>query len=168
MKTIKHISIAILIIILSFVISKYVDSTNPILPFTTLLITGFFIFNLIIRRSLFFKPYFTSKFNLLTQKYHNQKVYPISKEVLFDKIIEVLEDSHFKLKEVDRGNFELLAISPITWKSWGENLYVSFESHGDETTMKFCSATFFQIYDWGKNEENYGSLLNQIEHSLII
>ena len=168
MRTIKHISIAILIIALTFLISYYVEPADPILPIISLLLLGFFLFNLIIRRSLNYKGYFTSKYNVLTQKYRNQKVYPIAKEILFDKIIEVLEDSHFNLKEVDRDRYEILAISPITWKSWGENLYISFESDGDETTMKFCSTTFFQIYSWGKNEENYSSLLNQIENSLII
>lgn len=168
MKTIKHIAIAILIILLSFTIANYVEPADPLLIIIPLLLLGFFLFNLIIRRYLNYKGYFTSKYNVLTQKYRNQREYPIAKEILFDKIIEVLEDSHFNLKEVNRDQFEILAISPITWKSWGENLYISFESEGEETTMKFCSTTFFQIYSWGKNEENYSSLLNQIENSLII
>ena len=52
--------------------------------------------------------------------------------------------------------------------SWGENLYIDFETKGNETIMHFCSTTFFQMYDWGKNEKNYTVLLNEIESSLTI
>jgi hypothetical protein len=70
--------------------------------------------------------------------------------------------------DTDKNNFEILAISTITFKSWGENLYISFETIGDQTVLKFCSSTLFQLYSWGKNEENYNALLNEIESSLTI
>ena len=88
--------------------------------------------------------------------------------LMFEKIIEVLSNSDFKLVETSKSKFEILAISKITFKSWGENLYISFETSGNETTMKFCSVTIFQIYSWGKNEKNYTDLLNEIENSIII
>jgi hypothetical protein len=50
----------------------------------------------------------------------------------------------------------------------GENLYISFEIRGDETIMELCSVTVFQIYAWGKNEENLDNLLAELEDSLII
>jgi len=87
---------------------------------------------------------------------------------MFEKIIEVIKDSKFKLIEADKDRFELLAITPISFTSWGENLYISFETRGNETIMKFCSSTLFQIYSWGKNEKNFTDLLNEIESSLTI
>ena len=87
---------------------------------------------------------------------------------MFEKIIEVINHSDFKLVESDKDKFEILAISTITFKSWGENLYISFETKGNETIMKFYSATLFQIYSWGKNEKNCTDLLNEIESSLTI
>jgi len=87
---------------------------------------------------------------------------------MFEKIIEVINDSKFKLVEVDKDGFKLLAFTPLSFKSWGEHLYISFETKGNETVMKFCSATLFQIYSWGKNEKNFTDLLNEIESSLII
>ncbi len=135
---------------------------------TIFIILGFFIFNLFIRKSLLFKNYFTSRFNLLTSKVRFEKEFDISKELMFEKLIEVINDSKFKLIKADKEKFEILAITTITWKSWGENLYISFDTIGDETIMKFCSVTLFQIYSWGKNEKNYDDLIHEIESSLTI
>ena len=156
------------LIVLPLLIGNYLEPENPILKTTIFLIAGFFIFNLVIRKSLFFKNYFTNKYNLLTSKVHSEKSFDISKELMFEKIIEVINNSEFKLVEADKEKFEILAIANITFKSWGENLYISFETIGDETIMKFCSATLFQIYSWGQNEKNYDDLLNEIESSLTI
>ena len=168
MKTLKHISIAFLIVLISGLIVYYLKPNNPIMIAFLFLIAGFFIFNLIIRKSLSFKNYFTSQYNLFTTKTWSEKLYDIPKELMFKKIIEVINNSDFKLVEVDKDKFEILAISTITFKSWGENLYISFETKGDETILKFCSSTLFQMYSWGKNEKNYDDLLNEIESSLTV
>jgi len=168
MKNLKHIFIALLIIVISGLSSYYLEPNNPIMMTISFLIIGFFIFNLIIRKTLSFKNYFTSQYNLLTTKFRSEKLYDIPKELMFEKVIEVINNSNFKLVETDKDKFEILAISTITFKSWGENLYISFEAEGNETIMKFCSATLFQIYSWGKNEKNITNLLNEIESSLII
>lgn len=126
------------------------------------------IFNLIIRNSLSFKNYFTNQYNLFTTKVWHQKSYDIPKDLMFEKIIEVINSSNLKLVETNKEKLEILAISTITFKSWGENLYISFETNGNETIIKFCSVTLFQIYSWGKNEKNYDNLLNDIENSLIV
>jgi hypothetical protein len=87
---------------------------------------------------------------------------------MFEKVMEVVNDSKFKLVDTDNEKLEILAISSISFLSWGENLYISFETRGDETVMKFCSSTLFQIYSWGKNEKNISDLLNEIESSFTI
>jgi len=168
MKILKHILVAVLIILISVLITHYLKPNNPIMIVFLFLILGFFIFNLIIRKSLLFKNYFTNPYNLFTTKVHYQKSYDIPKELMFEKIIEVINNSGFKLVEINKEKLEILAISTITFKSWGENLYISFEANGNRTIMKFCSATLFQMYSWGKNEKNYDYLLNNIENSLIV
>lgn len=169
--TLKDLNIWIalfVLIVLPFLIGNYLEPENPLLIITIFLIVGFFIFNLIIRKSLFFKYYFTNQYNILTAKVHAEKSFDISKELMFEKIIEVINDSEFKLVEADKEKFEILAITSLTFKSWGENLYISFEAIGEETIMKFCSATLFQIYSWGQNEKNLDDLLTEIESSLTI
>jgi hypothetical protein len=168
MKTLKHISVAFLIMLISGLSPYYLKPNNPLMMTFLFLIVGFFIFNLIIRKSLSFKSYFTSRYNLFTTKVRSEKSYDIPKELMFEKIIEVINHSDFKLVETDENKFEILAISKITFKSWGENLYINFETKGNETIMKFCSSTLFQMYSWGKNEKNYDDLLNEIESSLIV
>jgi len=168
MKTLKHISVAFLIVLISGLSHYYLKPNNPIMMAFLFLIVGFFIFNLIIRKSLSFKSYFTSRYNLFTTKVRSEKSYDIPKELMFEKIIEVINQSDFKLVETDENKFEILAISKITFKSWGENLYINFETKGNETIMKFCSSTLFQMYSWGKNEKNNDDLLNEIESSLIV
>jgi len=168
MKTLKHILVVILIVLISGIGGYYLEPNNPFVMTFLFLIVVFFIVNLIIRKSLSFKYYFTSQYNLFTSKVWFEKSYDISKELMFEKIIEVISNSDLKLVETDKDKFEILAISTITFKSWGENLYISFETKGNETIMKFCSSTLFQMYSWGKNEKNYDDLLNEIESSLIV
>jgi hypothetical protein len=165
--TIWFITLAIIVLIP--VLSGYhLEHENFGLWITLFVILGFFIFNFIIRKSLLFKNYFTSRFNLLTSKVHFEKEFDISKELMFEKLVEVINNSKFKLVQADNKKFEILAITTITWKSWGENLYISFDKIGDDTIMKFCSVTLFQIYSWGKNEKNYDDLIQEIENSLTI
>ena len=56
----------------------------------------------------------------------------------------------------------------MSFKSWGENIYIDFQEDDGKTIMNFCSATISQIYSWGKNEQNYDQLVQNIEESLII
>ncbi len=168
MITFKHIFLAVLIMLISVLMTYYLQPNNPFMIVLLFLFIGFFIFNLIIRKSLSFKNYFTSPYNLFTTKVRYQKSYEIPKDLMFEKIIEVINNSDFKLVETNKEKLEILAISTITFKSWGENLYINFKTNGNITIMKFCSTTLFQMYSWGKNEKNYDDLLNDIENSLII
>ena len=168
MKTFKHILVALFIMLFSGLMTYYLKPNKPIMIGFIFLSLGFFIFNLIIRKSLSYKNYFTSPYNLFTTKVHYQKSFDIPKDLMFEKLLEVINNSNFKLGDINKEKFEILAISTITFKSWGENLYISFETNENKTIMKFCSTTLFQIYSWGKNEKNYDNLINDIESSLII
>jgi len=168
MKIFKDILVLILISLISSFILYYLKSNNTFIIIFIFLTIGFFIFNFTIRKSLKFKSYFTSKYNLFTTKFRYKKSYDISRDLMFEKVIEVVNNSNFKLVETDNEKPEILAITTITFRSWGENLYIGFETIGNETIMNFCSTTLFQLYSWGKNEKNYNNLINEIDKSLII
>lgn len=168
MKNIKHILVALLIGLVAVVISVYFSWDNAFITLWLVLTTGIFLFNLIMRKSLSMKKYFTSKYNLFTTKVRREQSFEITEDVMFDKVIEVIKYSKFKLIETDKESLEILAIAAMTFKSWGENLYISFARKGDKTIMKFCSATLFQIYSWGKNDSNFDELIGDIEKSLTI
>ena len=177
MKYITHIPrkkdytvwVAVLVVIILIPsVTNLVLGTEDWLLILPLGILAFLMFNLLIRKSLLFKSYFTSPLNVLTSKTRSEISFPIPRDLMFDKIIEVINDSNFELIEANRDIYEILATTRLSWLSWGENLYISFEDKENETIMKFCSATLFQIYSWGKNERNYENLLKEIEDSLTI
>ena len=168
MKNLKHFLVIGLIIILSVLIGRFTEPDNPIILSILIISVALAIFNLLNRNSPSFKPYFTSKYNLFTSKYKFEKTYDIPKDLMFEKIIEVINHSKLRLIWTDTRTFEIMASTKMTLRSWGENIYISFEESNGNTKMKFCSAALFQIYAWGKNEENYDKLLGEIENSLIV
>lgn len=168
MKILKHISVVILLIIMSLLYVNYLEPDSPAMITFIIITYSFFAFNFFIRKSLLYKNYFLSKYNLFTTKFRTEKSFDIPKELMFEKIIEVINDSRFKLAEVDKDKLEILAISIITFRSWGENLYINFETKGDKTIIKFSTSTLFQVYSWGKIEKNYDDLVIAIEDSLIV
>ena len=172
MKQLKHLIAVAAIVLIGVLITKLSDPDNPnyrdIVLITALLSLAFLMFNLAVRRSLSFKGYFTSKYNVLTNKVWSEKVFDIPKDLMYEKMIEVIKNSGFKIVDVNANTYEILAISKITFISWGENIYISFEAKGDETIMKFCSSTFLGAYDWGKNEKNYNKLVNEIDLSFTV
>jgi hypothetical protein len=172
MKYTKHILVAFSILLFSFLFSYLVRSyNNGINSFGLILaicLFSFFIFNLIVRKIAWFKPYFTSKYNFFSTKYRTKIEFDIPKDLMFKKVIEVIENSKFKIQLVNEDMFEVFAISPMSFKSWGENIYIDFQEDDGKTIMNFCSATISQIYSWGKNEQNYDQLVQNIEESLII
>jgi len=165
---ISWFAILAVVVVIPYFTINYLENEEMGLIIIPFLIFGFFVFNLVIRKSLFFKNYFKSRFNLLTSKMRSEKVFDISPDLMFEKTIEVIENSKFKLAGVDKNKFEILATTKISWLSWGENLYISFEPKAEETVMKVCSVTLFQITSWGKNEKNFNDLLQNIEHSFTI
>jgi hypothetical protein len=115
------------------------------------------------------RSYFTSKYNILTSKSHYEKDYDFSTDILFHKLIEVLENSGFKIVRTNEQKGEIFATSSISWFSWGENLYIDILQKGADSTMKLTSAGFFQLsYSFGKNEANFNKLISKFEESLTI
>ena len=127
-----------------------------------------FSFNILVRKSLYFKPYFLSKINIFSAKFNSKFQVDIPVDLAFDKIKEVIEESRLKLIIADKDKLEMLAISNISFSSWGETIYVSFEGTGNRTLVKFDSAALFQMYTWGKNEDNSKVFSEKLENSFII
>jgi hypothetical protein len=168
MQTFKNALIFLLVITVSVLLGKLFEPEQPAFAMVAFALLGLMVFNLAIRNSLSFQDYFTSPLNVFTSKVRSEKTYDIDKALMFEKVKEVIQDSSFRLKGANEKTFEILATTRITFKSWGENLYIRFEEVGDQTIMKVCSATFFQVISWGKNQKNCDDLLLEIDNSLII
>jgi hypothetical protein len=166
MKLLKNIIVFIVFVaIIQLSTSNLNDNA---MMWIVLLIIGFFFLNLALRNSLSFKNYFTSPYNISTAKNSIVKEIDIPKELLFKKMKEVINDSNFKLVQADEKSFEILATTSLNLYSWGENMYLTFESKGDKTMMKIISTTLFQRISWGKNKQNFDDLLQQIDDSLTV
>ena len=129
---------------------------------------GIFSFNFLVRKRYSFKAYFTAKYNLLTSKYHSVVSSELSKELMFQKMIEVLNNSKINIVYTDETNLHILGTKGMSWTSWGENIYIDFTEEDDRTQMNFVSTTVVGIVSWGKNEKNYHGLLSNYEESLTI
>ena len=167
-RIIKHTLVVLLILTLSTLIIIYGDNTRVILWVFSLIIIVFGILNSSFRKSLKYKNYFAHPLNFLTTKYRREKSYDLPKELMFEKVIEVIKTSKFKLIEADSNALEILALSDFSYKSWGENIYIQFEDDEYGALLKFCSVTVLQLYSWGKNEDNFTALLDDIDRSFII
>lgn len=163
--TLKLIS-AILLIIFIGLLSLYISGKSMIILIFSLLFL--FAFNLLLRKIPTFKPYFTSSFNIFTSKYRSTISYDIPPDLMFAKVVEEIEHSDFKIVEAREDTFQIFAISSISWKSWGENIYIDVKEENGVSTLNFCSTTFFQIYSWGRNKQNFTRLINRIEDALVI
>ena len=153
-------------LLMKFVIMDMED--NSVILYFILLPALIFIFNFLMRKNINFQPYFTSGYNFLTSKYEATVSSDLTKELMFKKMVEVIEDSSLKLVYADEKSSKILATKGLTWQSWGENIYIDFVEKDNKTNMIFVSTTVVGIVSWGRNEKNYSGLLSNYEESLTI
>lgn len=144
------------------------ESENPLTFIPLGIILIFFVLNMAVRRKLNYKGYFTSPSNILTSKSMVERTYDIPVDLMYEKLKEVIDDSSFNLTDFNAQRHEILATSNISFWSWGENLYLSMVPDVEQTKVTFISATFFQVYAWGKNDRNLDKVVEEIEDSLTI
>lgn len=120
------------------------------------------------RRNLRWKSFYTSPFNLLTAKKKESFDFDFSASLLFEKAKEVMIQNGMEIKSTDEQNKIILAVTTITFKSWGENIYVTVNEKGKESSELIYETVAFQVYTWGKNEDNASDFKNQLEESFII
>ena len=169
MRIIKNAVFGVFVMGSAYLLSRYrVFDSNTISTIIIVFCFSLFFFNIAVRRILWFRPYFISKFNLLTSTFKIEKEYDFEKDILFHKIIEVLTNSKYRVVKYDEAKGLILATSRMSWKSWGENIYIKLDESGDKVNMNFCSTTFWGIYSMGRNEDNYYNLINSFNESLII
>ncbi len=161
--------IAVLIAVgLFFAVSVQKDDTNFLVAII-LVISSLFLFHLSIRKVPFFKGYFVSKLNILCNTFQKIDKVDLTKDLLFEQMVEIINESSFNIFYKNSETGEIMATSSFCWKSWGENIYITVkELDKANAQLEFYSSAIMQIYDWGKNEENYNQLVKRREESLIV
>jgi hypothetical protein len=179
MKRYHYFLIAFLFTFLSAVSSYlWISLLGPVIyPFSALplLITTLFfllsyniLFNSIFRKRYSLKNYFTSPFNLFTAKDRRKRSYDISKDLLYENVVEVLNMSGFRIVEVNEEKNEIFAFTRMSVTSWGENIYIDLATENKKTILNLCSVTVFGLTSWGRNEKNCRILLEEIERVFIV
>lgn len=130
---------------------------------------GLLILNLTMRKSLRSKNWFLSSINILLEK----KTYDIESEIstglLFDKLLEVIEESEFQPLDTNKNSMDILCGTSTNFWTWGENIYIQLKEKEDEiTSVQFVSTTLFGRTSWNRNEKNYESFIASFEASLTI
>jgi hypothetical protein len=142
------------------------ESSYKIPPY---ILVGIVLFTLAVKRIAWFKPYVISKYNILSGKVRYQQEFDFPKELLFDKLLEVMQEAGFKIIQTNRDTCDIFAITRPSWYVWwGENIYVNLKDVNGKTTVDFYSVSILRLYSYGKNERNYKKLLQEFEKSLTI
>ena len=168
MKNIKNILAVVFIMGFSILFSRYVPEDSKSSFIVVAILASLFALHFVIRQNLAFKSYFLSPYNFLSAKYASKTTYDIPIDLMFEKTLEVLDSTDFKVKHSNDNSFEIFATSSISWRSWGENLYIDFIEENGKTIMNFHSVAVMQMHTWDKNQKNSEHLISTIEESLII
>lgn len=167
----RHTKLFLLLALMPFILIPLftiLEIDNSLFLALSILFLLVFIFNYLIRKNIKYKKYFTSPYNIFTAKYHKATSFDIPQDLLIEKVLESIQKNKFNVEHINKEKGEILATTSFTIWSFGENIYIDIKEENGQTKMNFCSATFFQMNSWGKNEENYEKLFEQVEKSLII
>ena len=107
-----------------------------------------------------------SNWNFLTATHTSSSETNISSGLMFEKMLEVLVGSNYKVQYSDKDKKEIFVTTTMSFKSWGENIYIEEREPG-KTKINIIS-TALQVYTWGKNEQNFDKMVLEIEDSLIV
>lgn len=132
------------------------------------LFLGILFFNHVVRRFAWFKPYFMSRYNFLSAKFRHIQEFDFSKEILFEKLLEVLIAAGFEIRQSNKSTGTIFAFTYIDWWTCGENIYISLTEVNGKTTLDFCSVSVSSFFSWGRNKRHYKKILQEFEESLII
>ena len=142
---------------------------DPLLSSLVLLIPiGLLIFNLLVRKQLKFKKWFLSSYNFFLERKETVSNSEIPQDLLFEKLLEVVENSEFKMADQNAENFQILATTSPNFWTWGENIYIEILKTDSGSQINVTSITIFGTFSWKRNESNFEEFYSSFEKSLTI
>lgn len=133
-----------------------------------LLPIGFLIFNFIVRNRLSFSPWFLSPRNFFLARTTHNSESELDSELLYAKLLEVIEDSDFKLLDTYEAKFQILLGTSVNFWTWGENIYIQVVPAPDGSVIQFTSVTLYGTTSWKRNDNNFQAFIQSFEESLTI
>ena len=83
-----------------------------------------------------------------------KKTYPHLYDELFQASLRAVKQLDWKLISQDRTAGKIEAETGGSLRSWGENISIHLSEEATGTTISVFSGPSFQLFDWGKSEEN--------------
>lgn len=83
-----------------------------------------------------------------------KKTYPHPYDEIFEASLRTIKQLDWKLISKDRRAGEIKAQTGTTLRSWGEDVSIDVFREATGSTISVLSEAPFQLFDWGKNEEN--------------
>lgn len=129
---------------------------------------GFLLLNLILRKRLSYKNWFLSPVNILLERNTQTFQSEIGADLLYDKLLEVIEDSQFTLLDTNKNTLSILCGTSANFWTWGENIYIHLDESNEVSNVTFTSVTLFGNTSWNRNQKNFESFVESFETSLTI
>jgi len=155
--------------LLAYKLLQYATGSLYIALTVFLIPIGILSANLILRKKLSYKSWFLSKQNIFLEKEISVFESDISKELLFEKVLEVVKSSSFDFIDLNANSYELLLSTTPNFWTWGENLYIEIEEGADSISkISVTGVTVFGNYSWNRNRSNFQHFHESFQQSLTI
>jgi len=171
MRYLKHVIAVVFLVAFSLLLTNFLEQEEGFFNYYWLflgVIVVIFLFNFYASSRLRYKSYFTNRLNIFAAKTSRSFKTEIPRVTIIDKLQEVLKENGWTVQEIDKDKGEILANTGISFRSWGEIIYVDVIEEGIQSEVIIHSVALFQIYMWGKNEDNLDQFLHKFEDSLIV
>ncbi|MGV3631821.1 MAG: hypothetical protein ACO1O6_11480 [Bacteroidota bacterium] len=120
------------------------------------------------RRRIKYKSWFLGSFTIFLERKKYQFESEIDPELLYEKLLEVIEESEFKFIEGDSTGRQILCGTSLNVLTWGENVYIEISEKDDSSSViDFTSITLYGT-SWNRNKRHYDSFISSFESSLAI
>jgi hypothetical protein len=161
-----------IIITIIFLISyKFISYTfnSPLLGLLVFIIpVTVLIINLNLRKRLTSKSWFLSNLNFFSIKVKRDILSDIPKELLYEKLKEVVNESNFHVFDIDESSQQILIGTKTNFWSWGENIYVSILDDETQSLISFSSVSLYGNNFLNTGEKHFSTFQESFEQSLTI
>lgn len=126
------------------------------------------IISFLLRKRLIYSKWFLSPANIFLLRVNHTIQSEISSDLLYEKLLEVANDSQFTFLDSNKSTLSLLMGTAFNFWTWGENVYIKVVPTKEGSVINFTSTTLFGTTSWKRNDKNFDSFIQDFESSLII
>lgn len=93
------------------------------------------------------------------------RVYKNEFSTVFENAVKALHclEWEVKIRNPDKG--EIVASTPVSWRSWGEDFTIQLSRTGDNwVKVDVLSKAKLQVVAWGKNKDNILGFYNTLDY----